>query len=391
MKEYFQHHSITAKRAADINLINAVLEEYSAQKYVLTVRQLYYQLVGRGEIENIPSEYTKVMRNCTIGRQCGLIDWAMIEDRSREINLPYCPDGIENALNNVIHNYRLDRQDDQKYNIEIWTEKDAVSNILKRVSRYYHISLVVDRGYSSSTFMYDAYHRMEGGRPTIILYVGDHDPSGLDMIRDIETRLNKFRFYDFEIVHVALTMEQIKKYNPPPNPTKMTDPRAWRYTNQHGQSSWELDALEPKVLKEIVKDAVKNHLDEKIFKKIMKREKSDLEILENAVETAKLGLETEDDDDDNGNDNGDEEEFEEVVEKVEKEVKGQDFSAAQKVFGKVSKKDKTRFQKALNEDNDMELFQSLTQLFGRGLSRGLGIVPKDTDKKDNDKNKGEKK
>jgi len=289
MKQAFRHDKITNKRADQIQLINEILEEYDQQGYVLTLRQLYYQLVGRGIIANEVREYTKVMKTLTMGRMNGLIDWDMIEDRSRRPHMDYAVLGISDALQDTLNQYKLDRQAGQECNIEIWTEKDAVSNILMRVSRYYHLRLSINRGYTSCSAMYIAAARIRRqkvvrDRSTKILYVGDHDPSGLDMVRDIVAR-----FFEFEIAHaveiipVALTKEQIEEYNPPPNPAKINDPRASQYMFEHGDESWELDALEPEVLRSITEEVVKEHLNQEIFDDVLSQEEIDKIKLEELI------------------------------------------------------------------------------------------------------------
>lgn len=289
MKQAFRHDKITSKRADQIDLINGILEKYDQQGYVLTLRQIYYQLVARDIIANEVREYTKVMKTLTMGRMNGLIDWWMIEDRTRQPYLDYFASGVLGALQDTFDQYKLDRWAGQEYNIEIWTEKDAVSNILLRVSRYYHLRLLVNRGYTSCSAMYIAAARIRRqkslkNRNTIILYVGDHDPSGLDMVRDIVAR-----FFEFEIAHaveiipVALTMAQVEEFNPPPNPAKINDPRASQYISEHGGESWELDALEPETLRSIVEEAVKEHLDQGLFDNILGQEESDKIRLEEII------------------------------------------------------------------------------------------------------------
>jgi len=161
-----------------------------------------------------------------------------------------------------------------------------VSNILKKVSSFYHMRLVVNRGYSSCSAMYDAYNRF--GRhdsKSMILYVGDYDPSGLDMIRDIRERLETFGLENFELIHTALTRDQIDEYNPPPNPAKITDPRADWYILNHGKDSWELDALKPEVLEEIVEGNVKRNIDLPKFLSMSEKEKKDKKLLKKIAKT----------------------------------------------------------------------------------------------------------
>jgi len=288
MREAFKAQRISGDRQLLIGHANTILESYDAEGYRLTLRQLYYQLVARNIIPNIVSEYAKLSNVMVAARMCGHTDWNFLEDRLRIPYLEYAVNGVEEALEDTINQYKRDRQEGQDSLIEIWTEKDAVSNILKRVSKWYHVRLLVNRGYSSCSAMYRAAERFKlEAKPTVVLYVGDHDPSGLDMIRDIEDRLFEFETEKLEVVHVALTMEQIEEFHPPPNPAKVTDPRATGYIARHGESSWELDALSPSDLERIVREAVEEYLDKEQFDAILEEERDDIVQLEDVVE--KLG------------------------------------------------------------------------------------------------------
>lgn len=276
MKQKFRTQKITDYRANLIKMANEILEEYTEQGYKLTLRQVYYQLVARGLISNEVREYSKLSKTLVIGRMNGLIDWNMIEDRLRTPYLTYAVDSIHEAIQDTINYYKLDRQEGQPIHIELWTEKDAVSNILKKSSQYFHIRLLVNRGYSSCSAMYEAYRRMtQVEKPILIIYIGDFDPSGLDMIRDIADRLSEFGVKEFCVLPVALTMKQIEEYKPPPNPAKITDPRANWYISEYGDKSWELDALKPDVLHEITQNSILANLDVLQFKKILSKEKQD--------------------------------------------------------------------------------------------------------------------
>jgi len=288
MKHAFRFQRITPQRAASITLVNDILEEYAEEGYKLTLRQIYYQLVARDIVENEAREYKRVMKTLEMGRYNGLIDWDMIEDRTRVPHLGYYVTSIQDALEDTVRYFKYDRQEGQTYHMEIWTEKDAVSNILAKVSSFYHIKLLVNRGYTSSSAIYKSFREILAesiaGRPTKILYVGDHDPSGLDMLKDIERRLTEFGLTsDFQVVHVALTKKQIDRYKPPENFAKIRDPRAFLYIAEHGESSWELDALRPKVLHKIVDDAVMNYLDSERFNKMVQKEERDKKKLKRMV------------------------------------------------------------------------------------------------------------
>lgn len=173
-----------------------VVDRYSRSGYVLTLRQLYYQLVSMNAIRNDDVVYKKLSSILDDLRQAGIIDWSAIEDRGRRPQIPYYVEDVADALNDTIRHYRRDRQSGQKNHIEVWTEKDAISGILARVTNKYHVHLVVNKGYSSNSAMYSAYKRfipfLTDDKDVYILYFGDHDPSGLDMIRDIRERILHF-------------------------------------------------------------------------------------------------------------------------------------------------------------------------------------------------------
>lgn len=284
MKEAFREKlGLSKTNKQRLIKINEIIEEYVRQGYRLTLRQLYYQLVSRGIIPNKVSEYAKLSTLLVKGRMAGYVDWDAIEDRLRRAKLPYWVTGIPDAIEDTINAYRLDRMQGQENYIEVWVEKDALSNVLYRITRKYHIPLMVNRGYSSCTAMHDAYERFkrrEDERQRLfILYLGDHDPSGLDMLRDVEERLEEFGIFALNIRHIAITEEQIKKYNPPPNPAKVTDPRAKWYIKKYGRISWEVDALNPKILHEVLEKEIKSLIDEKKFNAVIKQEEEDKEKL----------------------------------------------------------------------------------------------------------------
>ena len=256
--------------------INTILEEYRNDGYVLTLRQLYYQLVSKDIIPNNDREYAKLSNILKKGRMAGIVDWSAIEDRVRVPKLPYWVRDVQHAIQDTIEQYRVDRMQGQQRNIEIWVEKDALSNVLFRVTSKYHIRLMVNRGYSSISAMYDAHRRLRSG--DVILYFGDHDPSGKDMVRDIRERMEEFG-REVDVRPVALTMEQIRRFNPPPNPAKITDPRAKWYIREYGRTSWELDALPPRELIRRAEEAVEELIDLDLYNRCLDREQRDIEEL----------------------------------------------------------------------------------------------------------------
>ena len=274
---------LNPKNKAQLEIINKIIEEYSRQGYRLTLRQLYYQLVSRDIIPNNVREYAKLSTLLVQGRMAGVVDWNAIEDRTRSPFIPYFVADVSDAISDTIEQYRLDRMEDQDVYIEVWVEKDALSGVLRRITSRFHVRLMVNRGYSSCTAMHDAAERIIGavndGKKCYILYLGDHDPSGVDMVRDIRDRLLEFDA-DTEVIRIALTQAQIKTYNPPPNPAKVTDPRAKEYIATFGNTSWEVDALKPEILDKVVTDAITGLIDAKKFMARLDQEKKDKKELE---------------------------------------------------------------------------------------------------------------
>lgn len=280
--------------------INDIIVEYQDQGYKLTLRQLYYQLVSRDVIPNKLSEYSKLSTLLKEGRMGGVVDWDAIEDRLRQPSSPSSWDTPQDAMYSLIQQYSLPRMKGQGNYIEVWVEKDALSGVLKRITEKYHIPILVNRGYSSASAMFDAYNRFKNGiqeiinnedsdgANVIIFYLGDFDPSGMDMIRDVEDRIREFAKRDYEyspleVIPIALTKEQIKKYNPPPNPAKRTDPRAKGFIAEHGATSWEVDALPPNVLNALLEKAIKQRIDIKKYNEIVDREEADGAKLESLI------------------------------------------------------------------------------------------------------------
>lgn len=279
MKIFFRNSPLNSTSRKRLALINDIIEDYASNGLRLTLRQLYYQLVSRAIIPNKQTEYHKLSRLLKEGRMAGMVDWDAIEDRLRVVERPNSWEKPIDVLSAAARGYARPRQEGQKTHIEVWVEKDALSGVLERVTAPFHIPIMVNRGYSSASAMFDAWERfVRTGLPVTILYVGDHDPSGLDMVRDIEARIREFMAnddypdFDFEVVPIALTSEQITQYNPPPNPAKMKDPRSADYMAEHGNMSWEVDALDAIVLHDLLQDAIESRIDLNIYQASILRE-----------------------------------------------------------------------------------------------------------------------
>lgn len=267
-----------------INLINGVVTEYSKQGYELTLRQVYYQLVARGYIENNERSYKNIGNLINDGRLAGLIDWNSITDRTRNLRHNSHWDRPQDVIYSAKYSYLLDKWEGQPNYVEVWVEKDALVDIVGQVCQPIDTPYFSCRGYTSQSEMWTAarrFLRQNQREGRYIIHLGDHDPSGIDMTRDIQERLEMFGA-DVFVKRVALTMKQVKTYNPPPNPAKITDSRCGKYIDQYGEESWELDALEPQMLVNLIRNEVTALRDDALYQAICEREaqeKGELQLL----------------------------------------------------------------------------------------------------------------
>lgn len=277
---YRSQRNFRRETAVLLSQILKTVELYQSQGYKLTLRQLYYQLVVQNIFANLQKNYAKLSELLGEARMCGLCDWDVIEDRIRVPKLPNEWNDINDAMNTLIAVYRRKRWSDQENYVEVWVEKDALSGVLEPITRNYHVHLLVNRGYSSISAMHDSAIRYRlaerDGKNCYLLYFGDHDPSGEDMVRDIKNRLQEFRAV-VQTDKIALTREQVDEHQLPPNPAKTTDPRTRGYIEEHGDQSWELDALPPATLNALLTNALEELLDRERYEAQIALEDKDKE------------------------------------------------------------------------------------------------------------------
>jgi hypothetical protein len=251
-----------------VKTCNAIIAEYQAQGFTLTLRQLYYQLVSRDIIANRQREYKRLGSIVNDARLAGLIDWRAIEDRTRNLQSLSHWTNPEELVSACAEQFRVDMWADQEYRPEVWIEKDALVGVIEGVCEEFDVSFFSCRGYTSQSEMWMAAQRLkrylDGGQTPVIFHFGDHDPSGKDMTRDITDRLELF-MGGLEVKRLALNMDQVEQYEPPPNPAKTTDSRYGAYIAEFGGESWELDALEPAVIATLIRDAVTALIDQDLW------------------------------------------------------------------------------------------------------------------------------
>lgn len=287
--EAFREIKLRTESLTLVGRCNTIIDDYTNQGLRMTLRQLYYQLVTRNLITNQEKSYKKLSGLVSDARLSGLMDWDAIEDRGRQPEIPLEFENIQERVQAAVNNYRLPRWTGQDSYVELWVEKQALAGVLQPLARDYHVTLMVNKGYSSQSAMYESANRFtancdESGRAAVLLYLGDHDPSGEDMVRDIRSRLTMFGVQDIDVRKLALTIAQVRQYNPPPNPAKITDPRAADYIAEFGPSSWEVDALPPNVLAGIIRQAFEGLIDQPLMDAVIAREETDRQALLRAAQ-----------------------------------------------------------------------------------------------------------
>lgn len=248
---------------------NTIIEEFQTDGFDVTLRQLYYKMIARDLFpdawkddegnKNNPKSYSKFKAIIKNGRLGGFIDWDGIVDRTRMLKRNAHWESPAEIIESCANQFRLDTRKDQEIYIEVWVEKEAMGGVLQSICPMLDVPHFACKGYDSLSMIWRAamrFRQEEKRREVLLFYLGDHDPSGIDMARDIQRRLDLFGCSNTEVERIALTMEQVKQYNPPPSPAKPKDSRYKGYRKIYGDDTWELDALDPRQIVELIKQKV---------------------------------------------------------------------------------------------------------------------------------------
>jgi hypothetical protein len=284
------------RKSAIIGIARRFVADYQAQGFKLSLRQLFYKFVSEDLLPNTERSYKNLGVTISEARLAGLLDWDAIEDRLRDKDGQPHWDSPVDIVRGCVDAYHIDKWAEQPNRVEVWVEKEALIEVISRAAWPLDVDYFSCKGYVSQSAMWRAARRLidyeATGQNTIILHLGDHDPSGVDMTRDIQDRLWLFES-DVEVKRIALTMDQINELNPPPNPTKATDSRSSKYVPKYGYECWELDALEPAYLVDLVTNEVEKLRDGNLWDEAVEKEEAERELLKEAAEEIKEKLEEE--------------------------------------------------------------------------------------------------
>lgn len=255
----------------------------------VTLRQLFYQLVSRNSIPKTEGGYKKTMRQLRNMRREKFIPYSWVADNTRWVRRAASYTDLKSFLDEQSRIYRKSIWNSQNNFIEIWCEKDALAGVISDITYSWDVPLYVTRGYSSDTLAYNAVnHYQDEKKPVKIYYFGDWDPSGKDISRDLEDKIQYFADDLGVQVHFercAVLPHQIHEWNLPTRPTKKGDSRSKNFIG----NSVELDAIPPKQLQEIIEGIIVSNVDPKIYKRTLEIERVERENLGELIQNLDLG------------------------------------------------------------------------------------------------------
>lgn len=294
MKIPYAPKTFTSTHLEVISAAEDICSDYARQGYELTLRQLYYQFIARdlfpesrrdkvSGTKNTEHNYKWLGGLVGDARLAGLIDWDHLEDRTRGSDGGDGGYGSpDRAIRAMADWYNITHWDGQPEYVEVWVEKEALAGVIGRAASRWDVAHMACKGYVSLSAMHESALRLRrqerDGKKCTVLYLGDHDPSGIDMTRDIRDRLDTFRC-GAAVKRIALNMDQIDELNPPPSPAKITDSRAADYIAEYGEDSWELDALDPAALDALVEENILALLDQDLRQQRLDQEQREQAVL----------------------------------------------------------------------------------------------------------------
>ena len=260
----------------------AFLLAYAARHAPVTVRQLYYvaEVHGVPGITKDDGDYDKVQRQVLMLRRAKRMPYSVIADATRWMRKPATYDSVADALAETAALYRRNIWNEHPEHVEIWVEKDALAGVIYPVTAEYGVPLMVSRGFSSETFAFEAAQSYAAdGRPVHVYHLGDFDRSGVHAANDLRKKLTTFAAdagIEVHFTRLGVTLEQIEAWSLPTRAPKLNSPADRRWP--HGFAC-ELDAIEPDLMRELVRNAIRRHMPDDYLREAQVAEQSEREIL----------------------------------------------------------------------------------------------------------------
>jgi hypothetical protein len=271
-------------RSKNQGLVDRAVGVLSDEK-PMTLRQLFYRLVSAAILQNTPKEYKRLGAVMTTLREAGEVPRTWIVDHVRATLKPSSWTGLADFGDTVREAYRKDFWASLGHHVEILVEKDAIAGTIQPVTAEFDIALRVVRGYSSVSFageIADEWLRIE--KPIYAYYLGDFDPSGFDLERDLQGKLTRYSGRVAYWNRLAVQQTDFSEHDLVRLPVKHSDRRARGFVERHGSDCAEVDALPPNELRRRVREAIISHIDQVRWSKLQEVEQAERETLAKVME-----------------------------------------------------------------------------------------------------------
>jgi hypothetical protein len=274
-----------AKKEALLKASLAIIKEEGGQ---VTLRHLFYRLVGQGLLDKTEAGYKRLGNYTRDWRRAGTMPYSALADNTRWYYGAVRYESPKEAIVGALKNYKRDLWQDWDVHIEIWTEKDAMVSILLSEADPLGVQVFSTRGYASigsmaNTAAPSIKEHLEQGKQVRIFYFGDHDPSGKDIDRAVKTEIGRhledYEMDNFHFARVAVLAEDVEKYNLPTRPTKETDSRSENFNGD----SVELDTMDIRVIKQRVRDCILEDIPEVYMMVALEKERLDQDLIARLV------------------------------------------------------------------------------------------------------------
>lgn len=301
---HYNPKPVTQELIADVD---EILTAMADRGFLLTVRQAWYRMVADKKLpddwideeynlrngldrdtKNTQRNYKRFSNLVAAARDGGALDWDHLTDRGRVRQSWSHWANQASFLRSVVNQYAIDLWLRQPKRVEVWIEKDALSQVVEQACEPWTVPYMACKGYPSASCVWEAAHnRFKRWHDTgdceeiVVIQLSDHDASGVDMTRDLQTRFDMYStpyadddtHAEIMVERIALTIDQVQEHSLEPDPAKATDPRSRRYREQFGDDSWELDALDPQIIVDLIDDAIRRHCNTDLFEEDQERER----------------------------------------------------------------------------------------------------------------------
>jgi hypothetical protein len=279
-------------------LLSAIQDILTLEESAITIRHLFYRLVGQNVIEKTELAYKLLCHHLSRWRKAGEVPWSAFSDSTRWHITPPMFSGIADALRRTQEIYRRNLWATQSRYVEVWVEKDAIAGVIDDVTSAFGVPLFVCRGFASLSSMYSASETFKevqrDGKGVTIFHLGDYDPSGHAAADAIERTFRETFDCSVNFERIAILPEHIEQFSLPTRPTKQSDSRA---RNWRGSECVELDSMPPSELRSLVENAVTSLIDWYEWEQLKQVEREEQETLERTLAGFTASQNGENDDD----------------------------------------------------------------------------------------------